>query len=155
LLAKEIEIDQFIYYRGIRTDGNSYYRAVMYSYLELLIMTRKTQSLEDLVKWINSANTLYSLHLEDFDKDYRVILTRHLLEVIEAIKRMENNAVLYCLVQKMFLLSEDFDIACIIFAKNVIRNFIINHQESTLNGKKVIDMLMLERGKSELNDYLD
>jgi hypothetical protein len=138
----------------MRVDGNSYYRAVAYSYLELLVMNRKTQSLKDLVKWINSDKTLYSIHMNDFDRDYRAIVTKHILELIHYLKKMENNSVLYCLVQKMFVLNPDFDHGMIMFFKNIVRNFILNQSESHLNGRKLIDGMFLEKN-TDLNDYLD
>lgn len=44
-LATDYEI---AYYRRIRGDGNCYYRAVAYGYIEMIVLTRNSEALRDL-----------------------------------------------------------------------------------------------------------
>jgi len=41
----------FSYFRGVRGDGNCYYRSMGYGYVEKLVMTRNAKALRDLAIW--------------------------------------------------------------------------------------------------------
>mmetsp|Transcript_20286 Transcript_20286/g.19221 ORF Transcript_20286/g.19221 Transcript_20286/m.19221 type:complete len:80 (-) Transcript_20286:885-1124(-) len=43
--VKQLKEGGFSHYRQVRGDGNCYYRAVAYSYIETLVILRKTKSL--------------------------------------------------------------------------------------------------------------
>ena len=47
-VANELKQEAFGYFRIVRGDGNCYYRAVVYQYIELLSLSRNVEALKDL-----------------------------------------------------------------------------------------------------------
>ena len=47
-MANDLKQEAFGYFRIVRGDGNCYYRAVVYQYIELLSLSRNVEALKDL-----------------------------------------------------------------------------------------------------------
>ncbi len=82
---------EFTHYRGVRGDGNCYYRSVAVGYMERLVLTRNVQALEDLLNWVHSGKHYFDLkddHSEPLfaPENIKKVLTIHIEYLIKLIK---------------------------------------------------------------------
>ena len=70
------------HFRGIRGDGNCYYRSVAYGFIELLVMKRKVAALETLIERFLANVDIFCIG----DSHYLLPLVMGIQEFIEAIE---------------------------------------------------------------------
>jgi hypothetical protein len=75
----------FTHYRGVRGDGNCYYRSVSYGYIEMLTLSRNVLALQDIIRWVNSNGTIYSIPRSEFN--YSQAISQGLKEIINCIEK--------------------------------------------------------------------
>jgi hypothetical protein len=60
----------------VRGDGNCYYRSVAYGYIEHLTLSGRDNCLTDLIKLVNSEDSLYSMPDDSWEiKNYKKEIT--------------------------------------------------------------------------------
>lgn len=66
-----LEKEGFSHFRGVRGDGNCYYRSVANGYVEFLAMKRNLTSLRDFVSWVSDSSYGNYYFIDDDHKNYR------------------------------------------------------------------------------------
>ena len=118
-------------YRTIYGDGNCYYRAVMYRYIELLILNKKSQYFRSLIIDINK-----SFESEEIKKrlcvgneiikpDLIIIVMFIILDYIEHDRIMDAYNAFY----KALSLSKAFDFSLILYFRYILYDYIKNNEK--------------------------
>ena len=118
-------------YRTIFGDGNCYYRAVMFRYIELLILNRKSQHLRSLI--IDIRNSFESDEIkkrlcigkENIDPDLIIVVMFIILDYVEKNKILDAHIAFY----KALSLSKVFDLSLILYFRYILYKYIKNNEK--------------------------
>ena len=118
-------------YRTIFGDGNCYYRAVMFRYIELLILNRKSQHLRSLIIDIRKSfesdeiKKRLCIGKENIDPDLIIVVMLIILDYIEKNKILDAHIAFY----KALSLSKEFDLSLILYFRYILYNYIKNNEK--------------------------
>ena len=114
------------YYRTICGDGNCFYRAVMFRYLEILILTNKIQILEkitcDIIESFNSDTLKKRRNINN--NDIKPELTFKILFIIIDLLKKEEKDQAYQVLVKCFCTCQKFDYAIILYFRYILYEYI-------------------------------
>ena len=135
--AKEIndkynKLKPYIYnYRTINGDGNCFYRAVMFRYLEILVLNRKVDLLQnvayDVYNSFNSEELKSRLNIGKIN--LKPDLTLKLLIIIIDILKKGNVPAAYKLLIRSFSICRKFDYAIIFYFRYILYYYIKKNEE--------------------------
>ena len=118
-------------YRTIYGDGNCYYRAVMYRYIELLILNKKSQYFRSLIIDINKSfesdeiKKRLCIGKEIIKPDLIIIIMFIILDYIEHDRIMDAYNAFY----KALSLSKAFDFSLILYFRYILYDYIKNNEK--------------------------
>ena len=118
-------------YRTIFGDGNCYYRAVMYRYIELLILNKKSQHFRALIIDINRSfqsdeiKKRLSVGNEIIKPDLIIVVMLIILDYIEHEKIIDAYNAFY----KALSLSKAFDYSLILYFRYILYDYIKNNEK--------------------------
>jgi hypothetical protein len=114
------------YYRTICGDGNCFYRAVMFRYLEILILTNKIQILEkvtcDIIDSFNSDELKKRRNINN--NDIKPKLTFKILFIIIDLLKKEEKVNAHQVLVKCFCTCQKFDYAIILYFRYILYEYI-------------------------------
>lgn len=137
----------FTHYRGVRGDGNCYYRSVIYQYIELLAVSLNALALQHLVSWIENDKHYYMLRDTDVDYDdkkYKATIIESLNFLILMINQGKSESEMFSAVQRLFLFNPNFDLVMIYFLRKLTKNVLVKHQDLSLNELPLINAPIVE-----------
>ena len=120
-----------LYYRTIYADGNCYYRAIIYRYIELLILNKKIEIFKFLI-----IDIYYSFQSEEIKK--RLYIGNDMLNpkliiqiMIIILEHLENNRIAeaYKAFYDSLLFSKIFDYSLILYLRYIIYLYIKNNEK--------------------------
>jgi hypothetical protein len=120
-------------YRTIFGDGNCYYRAVMFRYIELLILNRKSQHLRSLIIDIRKSfesdeiKKRLCIGKENIDPDLIIVVMFIILDYVEKNKILDAHIAFY----KALSLSKEFDLSLILYFRYILYNYIKNNKKDS------------------------
>ena len=121
-------LKQYIYnYRTIYGDGNCYYRAVIFRYLEILVLSNEIETLRnlvfDLVKSFNNSEELKKGRII-LNNDIKPDLTFKILFLI--VDLLKNNMITeaHQILVKCFITCKKFDYAIILYFRYILYDYI-------------------------------
>ena len=130
--AKEINdkynlLKPYIYnYRTINGDGNCFYRAVMFRYLEILVLNKKTEHLQNVI--FDVYNSFKSQELQSRiiigNINIKPDLTLKLLILINEFLKKGNILTAHNLLIRSFSVCRKFDYAIIFYFRYILYNYI-------------------------------
>ena len=120
-------LKEYIYnYRTINGDGNCFYRAVMFRYLEILILNNKIEYLQNLINDIiisfNSDELKQRTNIRGFD--IKPELTYKILVLIVYLLRFGKKEEAHQILVKSFCTSKKFDYAIILYFRYILYDYI-------------------------------
>ena len=157
------ELSQYIYkFRNILGDGDCYYRGLIFSILENIILTNNIMQMKEILilyhEKININNVLIK------EKEYlKIIETMNINIVLEIlyiiINQMENDVTkAYTTLLKAFLFSKDFDFGIIYFTRYLIYEYISANEDKIYSKENPVEVGCLLpdqyiEDKRNKNDY--
>ena len=158
-------LSPYIYnYRTISGDGNCFYRAVMFRYLEILIINNKIEYLQNVI--FDIVNSFKSEELKSRrvikNMDIKPELTiKILIMIVELLKKgMKKEAHLFLV--KSFLTCQKFDYAIILYFRYILYDYIKNNENKTYTkafpikiGNLLPAQYETEEGKFLFNDFYE
>ena len=128
------KLKKYIYnYRTIRGDGNCFYRAVMFRYLEILILNNNIEQLQNFVSDVVNSFKSEELNLRRniSGMDIKPELTyKILILIIDLLKKNKKESALKILV-KSFITSKKFDYAIIFYFRYILYDYIKKNENKT------------------------
>jgi hypothetical protein len=118
-------------YRTIYGDGNCYYRAVMFRYIELLILNKKSNLIKLLILDINRcySNKEAKIHLtynkQEINSEIIIQIMLIIYQLVENDNLIEAHQCLY----KSILCSKDFDFLLIFYFRFILYEYIKNNEK--------------------------
>ena len=118
-------------YRTVFGDGNCYYRAVMFRYIELLILNKKTENLKliiiDMYKSFQSNEVQKRLDIGQrvINQDLLIQIMIIILELLESDRIIEAHQVFY----KALITSKDFDLSLILYFRYILYDYIKKNEK--------------------------
>ena len=124
-------LKDYIYnYRTINMDGNCFYRAVMFRYLEILILNNKIEYLQNLINDI-----IICFNKEELKKktnirglDIKPELTYKILILIVDLLKYNKKEDAHKVLVKSFSTSQKFDYAIILYFRYILYDYIRNNE---------------------------
>ena len=113
-------------YRTVFGDGNCYYRAVMFRYIELIILNQKTENLRliiiDMYKSFQSDEVQKRLFIgqQNINQELLIQIMIIILELLENDRIIEAHQVFY----KALTFSKDFDLSLILYFRYILYDYI-------------------------------
>jgi hypothetical protein len=115
-------------------------------------MTRNKKGMKQLISWLHTKDSIYCID----DKKQTEIIETHLQEFMNEIEEIEKQAdkdqYLYDLVQKIFMISDEFDKAMIYFIRCVTKNFLRKYSERSFNGIPIFVTIIADA--NDMDDYI-
>ena len=164
MLSDKETLKQYIYkYRKILGDGNCFYRGLIFSFLENIILTKNTMLFKELIilydEKINVNNPLINQKEYLFRiKEMNIDIVTQILYVL--LKNMENNVEdAYRILLKVFLYSKEFDYGMIYFTRYLLFEYILLNENKIFSSENQIEIgcflpedYVVDKGKE--NEYL-
>jgi hypothetical protein len=72
----------FSHWRGMRGDGNCYWRSAIFGFIEFLVISGNKEGLENLCYWVEKDSHYYNMNGEHFYGQYMFENTTQLKEAI-------------------------------------------------------------------------
>ena len=130
--AKYQRLKKFICnYRSVFGDGNCYYRAVMFRYIELLILKKKIENLRliiiDMYKSFQSDEVQKRLFIgqQRINQELLIQIMIIILELLENDRIIEAHKAFY----KALTCSKDFDISLILYFRYILYDYIKKNEQ--------------------------
>ena len=130
------KLQNLIYnYRAINRDGNSFYRAVMFRYLEILILTKNIEQLQNVVfDFINSFNSeLLKSRIIIRDMNIKPDLSIKILILIIDLIRYNMIEEAHKILVNSFSTCQKFDYAIILYFRYLLYNYIRQNENKIGN----------------------
>ena len=118
-------------YRSVFGDGNCYYRAVMFRYIELIILKKKTENLKliiiDMYKSFQSDEVQKRLFIgqQRINQELLIQIMIIILELLENDRIIEAHKAFY----KALTCSKDFDISLILYFRYILYDYIKKNEK--------------------------
>ena len=118
-------------YRTIYGDGNCYYRAVMFRYIELLILNKKSNLIKLLILDINQcfsnkeAKMYLTYNKQEINSEIIIQIMIIIYQLVENDNLIEAHQCLY----KSILCSKDFDFLLIFYFRFILYEYIKNNEK--------------------------
>ena len=118
-------------YRTIYGDGNCYYRAVMFRYIELLILNKKHNLIKLLILDINRcySNEEMKLHLTYNKQQINPEIIFQIMIIIHQLVENNNITEAHHCLYKSILCSKDFDFLLIFYFRFLLYEYIKNNEK--------------------------
>ena len=157
------EISKYGYkFRNVKGDGDCFYRGLIFSLLENIILTNNIMQMKELLilyyEKINTNNRLVK------EKEYLKIINKINISIVSEIMyiiiaQMENDiTAAYTSLLKVFLFSKNFDESIIIFTRYLIYEYIFENENKIYSGTYNVevgcllpDEFVVDRGNK--NEY--
>ena len=141
-------------YRSINGDGNCFYRAVMFRYLEILILNEKIESLRNLIN-----DVIISFNSEELKKRTKINnlvikpdLTFKILILIESLLNDKQKEKAHEILVKSFSTCRKFDYAIILYLRYVLYDYIKKNEKKAYLKSFPIKIGNLLPSQYETND---
>ena len=133
------ELSKYAYkFRNVKGDGDCFYRGLIFSLLENIILTNNIMQMKELLilyyEKINTNNKLVK------EKEYLKIINKINISIVSEIMyiiiaQMENDiTAAYTSLLKVFLFSKNFDESIIIFTRYLIYEYIFENENKIYSG---------------------
>ena len=118
-------------YRTIYGDGNCYYRAVMFRYIELLILNKKSNLIKLLILDINRcySNKEAKMHLTYNKQEINSEIIIQIMIIIYQLVENDNLIEAHQCLYKSILCSKDFDFLLIFYFRFILYEYIKNNEK--------------------------
>ena len=145
MTSDKAKLEQYIYkYRQILGDGNCFYRGLIFSFLENIIVTQNIMLLKELIilfdEKINVNNPLIN------QKEYLIRIKNMNISIITQIlyillKKLENNVEdAYRILLKVFIYAKDFDYGIIYFTRYLLFEYILLNNNKIFSRENQIEI---------------
>lgn len=155
-------------YRSIAGDGNCFYRAVIFSFLEDIIMTNNIYLLKEFIIDYNEKITLTYNQTKLSKKAYEMVKNTNknlfmeiLLYLLETLENKTINEA-YIVLVKSFIYCQSFDKAMIFYLKFLIYEYIYNNKDKAYSntfcvklGNLLSDCYQFENGEFDFNGFFE
>ena len=164
MFSDKTKLEPYLYkYRNILGDGDCFYRGLIFSFLENIILTKNTMLLKELMilydEKININNPLIKEkeYLQQINSLNINIVTQILYVLL--INLEEDVKAAYKILIKVFLYAEDFDRGIIYFTRYLLFEYILSNENNiySMENKINIGCLLPEAfvvDKGETSDFL-
>ena len=129
-----IELENYIYkWRSIDADGNCFYRAVIFSFLENAILNNNVLLIKELIINFDEKISIYNPFFKKYDiesylQNINVSLIIQILYTIFYYSDKDNIKDAYLVLIKTFLYCSEFDYGMIFFIRYLIFEYIANNE---------------------------
>ena len=164
MITDKAQLEPYMYkFRSVLGDGDCFYRGVIFSFLENIILTNNIMLMKELLilyhEKINTNNKLLK------DKEYLYVFYQMNISIVSQIlyifiDLMENNSKLaYNTLLKIFLYCPDFDFSIIYFTRYLIYEYISANENKLYSNDFQVEVGLLlpedyVKEKGEKNEYL-
>ena len=164
MITDKAQLEPYMYkFRSVLGDGDCFYRGVIFSFLENIILTNNIMLMKELLilyhEKINTNNKLLK------DKEYLYVFYQMNISIVSQIlyifiDLMENNSKLaYNTLLKIFLYCPDFDFSIIFFTRYLIYEYISANENKLYSNDFQVEVGLLlpedyVKEKGEKNEYL-
>ena len=102
-VVDQFKQEGFTHYRGVRGDGNCYYRSVSYSYIEKLALSHNISAFSNLITHISNNQYYYSLEEEKDSQDEiqakaKDVLVKYLKGIVEFLRGKPSQEMIFSYV---------------------------------------------------------
>ena len=166
MFSDKSKLEKYIYkYRRIMGDGDCFYRGLIFSFLENIILDNNIMLMKELVilfyQKMNSENPLLNkneLLCEEIKKLNLSIVYQSLIIIINEMEK-DNINKSYLILLKLFIYCQEFDSAIIYFTRYLIYEYISENENKIYSKENQIEIgcMLPERfvvDKGEINEYL-
>ena len=146
MFADKKKLEPYIYkFRTILGDGDCFYRGLIFSFLENIILTNNVMLMKELLilfdEKINPKNPL--IKSKDYLKHIEILnigIVSQALYIL--LKKMENNKIanVYEILLKLFLYCQDFDYGIIYFTRYLLFDYISSNEDKIFSKENQIEV---------------
>ena len=130
--TKNEELKKYIKnYRMIKKDGNTFYRSIMYRYIEILILTRKIEKFQILINEINNCFSSNEIKSRIQIKDNLYLKPKLIIKVLMIIFSLLVEGDIkqaHIVFNKNININENFDFGIILYFRFTLYTYIKNNQ---------------------------
>ena len=145
MFTDKTQLEKYIYkFRSILGDGDCFYRSLIFSFLENIILTNNITLMKEFIilfeKKINIENPL--IKKKEYLKDIGNIRIKFILKILNILYEYmsQKNENTYIVLLKLFLYCQDFDSGIIYFTRYLLYEYISSNENKLFSKENQIDI---------------